>query len=376
MSCATCGRELERGLRFCPMCGRRQSSAFARQSSRPFGGLVGELLTGETLRDWRSALEIVVGLCGAVTEARARGIEVLDLEPDSFYLERRDGWVASILDADPISEEEHDTEQRRAPSPWIHPHAGMATISYLFDGRLVHRDSLGTMQLVERGGVSFMIAGRGIAQSERQPPADRFRESRIHGLELWVALPRPNEDDPASYRYVRAADLPSVVIGGVRVRIVIGEGFGAASPIAFPSPLAMYDIRLPASSAVPMPLPRYHDYQRAVYVVSGAVEIAGTVIPARQLVILTPGESVGVRASGGKPAHIIGLGSAPVLGPRHSWWYFTSTSRARIDEANRRWAADDFGTVTGDGERAAPEIAQVAAARSTSATMVSVATSS
>ncbi len=532
MSCASCGRELGQALRFCPMCGRRQSAVFARQS----GTLVGALRETETLRDWRSVLEILVALCNAVTETRSHGVAELALEPNSFYLERRSaGWVAQVLDPGVEQPSDtHDTEEMHALPPWVimvdasywaperlmnrlrdapsdvytlaviayelmtgmrpfqqargpgdliacqlkktplapslaqpdsgippacdalllrcldkerakrfpdatalaaaiatildsepiappravrraqqavpparlsspiaqtipakpcgskgctighrlvapasrtlvgswlfadhydtaiarlpegtvHPHVGVATIAYLFDGSMVHRDSLGNTQAIERGSLSWMIAGHGLAHSERQRPVDRARQARLHGLEMWVVLPRPNEDDPGSYRYLRAAELPSVVIGGVRVRVLIGEGFGVVSPVAFPAPLAMYDVRLPANAAVPLPLPRYHDYQRAVYVVAGAVEIGNTVVEARTLVVLAPGVAVGVRASRGKPAQIIGLGSAPSLGPRHTWWTFSSSSRARIDDAKRRWNADEIGTVSGDTNRA------------------------
>lgn len=232
---------------------------------------------------------------------------------------------------------------RRPEEP--HPHAGVATVSYLFDGRLVHRDSLGNVQTMERGGVSWMLAGAGVVHAEQH--VERTKGARVHGIELLVALPRPNEDDPPAYAYHRAADLPSVVIGGVRVRVVIGDGFGAHSPLVTPASLSLFDARLPAGSAIPIPQPRYHEYQRAVYVVSGAIEIEDTKVEARNLVVFSPTASIGVRASGGKPAHIIGLASAPVVGPRCNLGLFSSSSKGRAEEAKRRWEAGELGTIPG-----------------------------
>ncbi len=238
-----------------------------------------------------------------------------------------------------------DSVLSRRPESDPHPHVGVAVATYLFDGRLVHRDSLGNVQRIDRGGLSWMVAGRGAVHSERDAPSDR---AHLHGLELWAVVPRPNEDDPPTYAYHRASALPSVVIGGVRVRVVVGDGFGVTSPVVAPAPLSMFDAHLPAKTAVPVPAPRYHDYQRAVYVVSGSVEIDEVTVEARQLAVIAPGASVGVRAGRGKAAHIIGLGSAPVLGPRHTWWHFSSTSAKRIEEVKRRWGAGDLGAVPGE----------------------------
>ncbi|MBL0214837.1 MAG: pirin family protein [Myxococcales bacterium] len=246
-----------------------------------------------------------------------------------------------------------DSLVSRRPDYDPHPHAGMATLTYLFDGRLVHRDSIGTEQVIEANGLSWFHAGRGGMHSDRHHPLDRVREARLHGLELWVVLPRPNEHDPPAYAFHRPQELPSVVISGARVRVVLGEGFGARSPVVTPAPLSMFDLRLPSGAAVPLPAPRHADYQRAVYVVSGAVEIKGKLVEARHLAVIAPTESVGVTAARGAAAHVVLLGSAPVLGPRHNAGYFSASSKARVHEMTDQYNAGAFGTVLGES-RARP----------------------
>ena len=237
---------------------------------------------------------------------------------------------------------------RRPESP--HPHLGVVAMSYLFEGRLVHRDNLGNEQLIEPNTLSWLHAGRGVSQSERHHPVDKAREARLHGLELWAVLPRPNEDDPPAYKHHRARELISVVIGGARIRVVLGEGFGARSPVVTASPLSLFDVRMPKGAAVALPAPFHHDYQRGVYVVSGAVELDGRIIETRQLAVIPSHASVGITAARGKPAHVMLLGSAPVVGPRHSWWYFSATSKARIEEAKRRYRAGELGSIPGEPE--------------------------
>jgi redox-sensitive bicupin YhaK (pirin superfamily) len=241
-----------------------------------------------------------------------------------------------------------DSAVSMRPDQTAHPHMGVAVLSYLFEGRLVHRDSLGNQQLIKPNTLSWFHAGRGVVHSDRQHPNDRARGARLHGLELWVVLPRPNEDDPPAYVHHRAGELPSCVISGARVRVVLGEGYGVRSPVVTPAPLSLFDVRLPKGAAVPLPAPRHHDYQRAVYVVAGAVEVCGKLVEARQLAVIAPTAAAGVTAAHDAPAHVVVLGSAPVIGPRHSWWYFSASSKARVEDAKQRYAAGEFGALPGD----------------------------
>ena len=204
-----------------------------------------------------------------------------------------------------------DSRSSRRPDAGPHPHQGMTAITYLFEGRLLHRDSLGNDRMITQNTLSWLHAGRGVMHSERMHPFDRGRHAPLHGLELWAVLPRPNEDDPPSHGHHVAGELPSVVLGGARVRVVLGEGFGERSEVPLASPLSMFDVRLAPGSSVPLPLPRHHDYQRAVFVVAGAVEIEGARVEPHQLAVISPGAEVDVRTTSDGAAHVIILGSAP-----------------------------------------------------------------
>ncbi|MET0326460.1 MAG: pirin family protein [Ilumatobacteraceae bacterium] len=225
-----------------------------------------------------------------------------------------------------------------------HPHIGLATVTYLFDGSMVHRDSTGAVQMIEPGGVNWMAAGSGVAHSERTPDDARPVLSPLAGLQTWVALPDEGEEDEPSFQHVDAADLPEVSDGGASIRLLVGTGFGASSPVPGASPLFHADVHVDAGARLPLPVE--HE-ERAVLVVDGDVEVEGERIPPRHLAVVGPGDAV-VRAVG--RARIMTFGGAPV-GKRHIWWNFVSSSPDRIEQAKADWSAGRFAPIPGEHDR-------------------------
>ena len=231
-----------------------------------------------------------------------------------------------------------------------HPHIGLATVTYLFEGALVHRDSLGRVQTIEPGDVNWMTAGRGIVHSERTDPATRARGSRIHGIQSWVALPLESERTDPAFVHHPQATLPAFRAGDCAVRVIAGTAFGRRSPVATSSDTLYADLELPANTAVRLP-PEHEE--RAIYVATGAVTIAGsatagTAVEVGSLAVLEPGNEVELRASAA--ARVMLLGGARLEGPRYIWWNFVASSRERIDEGKRDWAAQRFAAVPGETE--------------------------
>ncbi len=225
-----------------------------------------------------------------------------------------------------------------------HPHIGLATVTYLFDGAMVHRDSTGAVQTIEPGGVNWMTAGSGVAHSERSPDEARAVTSPLAGLQTWVALPDESEEVAPSFEHAAAADLPAVSDGGVAVRLLVGTGFGAASPVAGASPLFHADVQLDAGARFALPA---EHAERAVLVIDGDVEVAGHPIAPRHLAVVEPGDAV-VRAS--SPSRVMTFGGAPV-GRRYIWWNFVSSSEERIEAAKADWAGGRFAPIAGETER-------------------------
>lgn len=225
-----------------------------------------------------------------------------------------------------------------------HPHIGLATVTYLFDGTMVHRDSTGAVQTIEPGGVNWMTAGAGVAHSERSPDEARPVTSSLAGLQTWVALPDESEDVEPSFQHAGAAELPAVSDGGVSVRLLVGTGFGAASPVPGASPLFHADVHLDAGTRVA--LPAEHE-ERAVLVVDGDVEVDGEPIAPRHLAVVEPGDAV-VRAA--SRARVMVFGGAPV-GRRYIWWNFVASNQERIDAAKADWAAGRFASIPGETQR-------------------------
>jgi redox-sensitive bicupin YhaK (pirin superfamily) len=231
-----------------------------------------------------------------------------------------------------------------------HPHIGLATVTYLFEGHTLHRDSLGTVQAISPGAINWMTAGRGIVHSERTTEAERGISRRSHGLQLWVALPPDQEQCAPSFQHVAAADIPEVAAGsGVTVRVLVGEAFGARSPVRVASPTLYLDVHLPAGASWTLP-PLAEE--RALYSPEDALTVDGEAVSPRELVVLPPGQAVALQASDGG-ARLVVVGGAPLAQPVRMWWNFVSTDPARIEAAAQRWAAGGFNDIPGDTERIA-----------------------
>jgi redox-sensitive bicupin YhaK (pirin superfamily) len=226
-----------------------------------------------------------------------------------------------------------------------HPHIGLATVTYLFEGELLHRDSLGKVQPILPGEVNWMTAGRGIAHSERTPTALRQSESRLAGLQSWVALPERYEECDPGFAHTAASELPVVEGEGKRVRLVAGQLFGARSPVHTLSELFYADVALESGARLVVPT----DYEeRAAVVVEGPIEVDQGSYPTGQLLVFKPGEEVVLRAP--TKARVMLLGGAPLDGPRHIFWNFVSSSRERIEQAKEDWREGRFAPVPGETE--------------------------
>ena len=224
-----------------------------------------------------------------------------------------------------------------------HPHIGLSTVTYLFEGAMQHRDSTGAVQRVEPGAINWMTAGRGIVHSERTPDDLRGGTRRSHGLQLWCALPAADEETVPSFAHTPAAALPEIEVGGARLRVLVGEAFGVASPVATRSPTLYLDLALSAGDALPVPLAA----ERAIYAVEGSLSLDGTAVPLHTMVVIPAGAEPMLSADEDSRAVLIG---GEPLGPRHIWWNFVSSRKERIVQAADDWAAGRFAMVPGETE--------------------------
>jgi redox-sensitive bicupin YhaK (pirin superfamily) len=222
-----------------------------------------------------------------------------------------------------------------------HPHIGLATITYLFSGEILHRDSLGTVQPILPGEVNWMTAGRGIVHSERTPPALRAAGPAAFGIQIWIGLPTAQEEAEPSFVHVKAKDLP-VLDGGLR--LIAGTLHGARSPVPTFSPIFYAVAELAAGASVTVPAE--HE-ERAAYVAEGEVEVGGRRFPAGQLLVFKSGKDLLVKAS--LASRVLLLGGEP-LGERHMWWNFVSSRKERIAQAAADWKAGRFAPVPGETE--------------------------
>lgn len=230
-----------------------------------------------------------------------------------------------------------------------HPHIGLATVTYLFAGEIVHRDSLGSHQPIRPGDVNWMTAGRGIAHSERTGSELRQAGSRLDGLQLWVALPRKHEETEPEFHHHPARDLPSAVVSSAQVRVLAGSAYGETSPVRTFSPLFYVDAAIPAGGELPLP----DEYEeRAAYVVSGTVECGNEQAERGRMLVFAPGVPVALR--GISEARVALIGGAPIDGERHIFWNFVSSSEARIEQAKRDWREGRFPQVPGDEQEFIP----------------------
>jgi redox-sensitive bicupin YhaK (pirin superfamily) len=227
-----------------------------------------------------------------------------------------------------------------------HPHIGLATVTYLFDGEILHRDSLGTVQPIRPGEVNWMTAGRGIVHSERTPPELRGAgESRLFGIQTWVALPREREETEPAFAHHAADALPLVEGEGKRVRLIVGSLYGARAPVEVLLEMFYADAEL--SPAARLEVPTEHE-ERAIYVAEGRIGVGGDIFEAGQLLVLRAAESIVVEAP--VASRVMLLGGEPMDGPRHLWWNFVSSSAERIEQAKADWRAGRFPPVPGETE--------------------------
>ena len=224
-----------------------------------------------------------------------------------------------------------------------HPHIALATVTYLFEGELMHRDSLGSAQPIRPGAVNWMIAGRGIVHSERTPPDVRARGGRLDGIQSWVALPKAREDDAPRFEHHAAESLPEVERDGARLRVLAGNAFGATSPVGVASPTLYVDCVLERSAT--LDVPDEHP-ERAVYVAHGEVTVQGASVGEGQMIVLPPG--VRARIAADEDARLMLLGGAPLDGERHIYWNFVGSTPERIEAAKRDWREGRFPKVPGD----------------------------
>jgi redox-sensitive bicupin YhaK (pirin superfamily) len=213
-----------------------------------------------------------------------------------------------------------------------HPHINLATVTYLYEGEIDHRDSLGSFQTIRAGDINWMTAGRGIVHSERTPPALRATGSRVHGLQLWVGLPRDHEEAAPAFRHYEAETLPAVSAPGVFVRVLAGEALGARSPVETLSRLVYLDVRLEAGARFELPAALG---ARGAYVVEGDVACGGRSFATGRMLVLAEGVTGCLASERG--ARFVVVGGQPFPEPRHLWWNFASSSEARIDQAKRDW---------------------------------------
>jgi len=226
-----------------------------------------------------------------------------------------------------------------------HPHIGLATVTYLFEGEIVHRDSLGNVQRITAGAVNWMTAGRGIAHSERTAPERRIEGERVFGIQLWVALPREKEEVEPAFAHTAAKALPELTERGVHLRVVLGELLGKRSPVALLSPMFYVALTLDAGARFALP-PAYDE--RAAYVAEGAVKAGDETYGESTLLVFRKGDEPLLEAA--RPSRVLLLGGPPSDGPRHMYWNFVSSSVERIEQAKADWRAGRFGKVPGETE--------------------------
>jgi redox-sensitive bicupin YhaK (pirin superfamily) len=230
-----------------------------------------------------------------------------------------------------------------------HPHIGLATITWLFEGSIRHRDSLGSLADIRPGEVNWMTAGRGIVHSERTPPDARRDGQRLHGIQLWVALPQADAEVAPEFHHHDRTELPQINRDTARLLLIAGDAYGERSPVKVFAPMFLIDAQLAAGSSLEWP--KEHT-ERGVYVVEGELEWGGLRVPADRMAVQAGGDPVPLRARADTRAML--FGGAPLDGERHLWWNFVASSRERLDQAKADWAAGRFGVVPGDDREFIP----------------------
>ncbi|WP_029555507.1 pirin family protein [Xanthobacter sp. 91] len=230
-----------------------------------------------------------------------------------------------------------------------HPHIGLATVTYLFEGSMIHRDSLGSERVIEPGAVNLMTAGRGIVHSERHDASVKARGGPLFGIQSWIALPKALEETSPDFLHADSEALPVVADGGVKARVILGSAFGATSPVALASPATYVEIQLAAGAHVPVD-PTHED--RALFTLEGEVEVDGTAFPVGQMLVIRRGVATSVRAR--TQARLMLVGGEPLEGPRYIWWNFVSSSLDRLDAAKASWREGRFDLIPMDHDEFIP----------------------
>lgn len=230
-----------------------------------------------------------------------------------------------------------------------HPHIALATVTYLFEGEIIHRDTLGSERAIHAGDVNWMLAGRGIAHSERSSPEERARGVRLHGIQSWVALPTAHEEDAPAFVHHPAHTLPKIMRDGAELTVIAGTAYGARSPVGVLSPTLYVEARLEAGAR--LVVDDGHP-QRAVHVAEGSVRIGERRIGPGVMAVLRPGAQVTVEAE--EASRLMLVGGSPLDGDRHIWWNFVSSSKERIERAKDDWRNGRFGKVPGDEKEFIP----------------------
>jgi redox-sensitive bicupin YhaK (pirin superfamily) len=225
-----------------------------------------------------------------------------------------------------------------------HPHIGLSTVTYLFDGEIVHRDSIGSVVPIRPGAVNWMTAGRGIAHSERTASEHRVAGEPLHGLQCWVALSQNDEESAPGFAH--HDELPIERAEGKTIRVIAGKVYGLTSPVATTWETVFADITLESGAKLPIDA---ETEERALYLVAGEIDIAGDRFSAGRLLILRPGDRITLSATA--PSRLALLGGATMDGPRHIWWNFVSSRKDRIEQAKADWKSGRFEPVPGDVER-------------------------
>ncbi len=219
-----------------------------------------------------------------------------------------------------------------------HPHIGLSTVTYLYQGEFQHRDSVGSDQLILPGEVNWMTAGRGVTHSERTREVTRQHPHDLFGIQTWVALPEAHEDTEASFEHRKQHELPFLDTEGIQARLILGTAYGQRSPVKTFSKMFYIDVVLRPGAI--LPLPDEHE-DRGVYVVQGAVSVAGRDFSAGQMMVFRPGDRMGLRA-GPQGARLMLLGGETLSGPRYIWWNFVASSQERIEQAKKAWREQDW----------------------------------
>ena len=225
------------------------------------------------------------------------------------------------------------------------PHVCLATVTYLFDGEIEHRDSLGIVQTIRPGDVNWMTAGRGIVHSERTGAALRASGHTLHGLQSWVALPIADEETAPAFHHFPAQQLPLRQADGVRMRLIAGQAFGLRAPVQVFSEMFYLDAVCDRDATLELPI---EHAERAAYVVEGGIEVEGRTFAEGTLLVFIESESVKLRAK--RASRIALLGGAPLEDPRQIWWNFVASTPERIERAKRDWADGKFAPVPGETE--------------------------